>query len=404
MNNTNTEKIIKAIGEVVGSFNKENPVPLHEPFFENSNIVSYLGDCIDSGWVSSAGKWVDKFEHQLCKFTGANYAIAVTNGTVGLRLALYVIGVRKGDEVLIPPLSFVATANSISHLNAFPHFIDIDSKTLGMCPSSLEKRLDEIAVVKNGKVFNKETNRKISAIMPVHVFGLPCKLYEIKKIADQWKIPIVEDAAEALGSGFLDEGSSIHCGLGSEIGVISFNGNKIITAGGGGALITNNLRYAKLAKHLSTTAKVPHKWELSHDQVAWNDRMPNINAALVFAQLENIKSILERKKKLKQKYKKTFKNFKFMELLDEDDKTFTNDWLITIRLNANSQSEVSKQREQILEVANSNGLLLRPAWRLLNSLSFYNQMPSAKLPKSKEEINRIINLPSSPKLMDKGSI
>ncbi len=404
MINTNTEKIIKAIGEVVGSFNRENPVPLHEPFLENPNIVTYLEDCIDSGWVSSAGKWVDKFEHQLCKFTGANYAIAVTNGTVGLRLALYIVGVRKGDEVLIPPLSFVATANSISHLNAFPHFIDIDSQTLGMCPSSLAKRLEEIAVVKNGQVINKETQRKISAIMPVHVFGLPCKLYEIKKIADQWKIPVVEDAAEALGSGFLKEGSSIHCGLSSEIGVISFNGNKIITSGGGGALITNNLKHATLAKHLSTTAKVPHKWELSHDQVAWNDRMPNINAALVFAQLENIKSILERKKNLKQKYKKAFRNLGFMELLDEDDKTFTNDWLITIRLNSNSQSEVSKQREHLLEAANSSGLLLRPAWQLLNSLSFYNQMPSAKLTKSKEEINRIINLPSSPKLIDKGTI
>ncbi len=404
MINTNTEKIIKAIGEVVGSFNRENPVPLHEPFLENPNIVTYLEDCIDSGWVSSAGKWVDKFEHQLCKFTGANYAIAVTNGTVGLRLALYIVGVRKGDEVLIPPLSFVATANSISHLNAFPHFIDIDSQTLGMCPSSLAKRLDEIAVVKNGQVINKETQRKISAIMPVHVFGLPCKLYEIKKIADQWKIPVVEDAAEALGSGFLKEGSSIHCGLSSEIGVISFNGNKIITSGGGGALITNNLKHATLAKHLSTTAKVPHKWELSHDQVAWNDRMPNINAALVFAQLENIKSILERKKNLKQKYKKAFRNLGFMELLDEDDKTFTNDWLITIRLNSNSQSEVSKQREHLLEAANSSGLLLRPAWQLLNSLSFYSQMPSAKLTKSKEEINRIINLPSSPKLIDKGTI
>ena len=404
MINTNTEKIIKAIGEVVGSFNRENPVPLHEPFLENPNIVTYLEDCIDSGWVSSAGKWVDKFEHQLCKFTGANYAIAVTNGTVGLRLALYIVGVRKGDEVLIPPLSFVATANSISHLNAFPHFIDIDSQTLGMCPSSLAKRLDEIAVVKNGQVINKETQRKISAIMPVHVFGLPCKLYEIKKIADQWKIPVVEDAAEALGSGFLKEGSSIHCGLSSEIGVISFNGNKIITSGGGGALITNNLKHATLAKHLSTTAKVPHKWELSHDQVAWNDRMPNINAALVFAQLENIKSILERKKNLKQKYKKAFRNLGFMELLDEDDKTFTNDWLITIRLNSNSQSEVSKQREHLLEAANSSGLLLRPAWQLLNSLSFYKQMPSAKLTKSKEEINRIINLPSSPKLIDKGTI
>ena len=365
--------------------------------------MTYLEDCIDSGWVSSAGKWVDKFEHQLCKFTGANYAIAVTNGTVGLRLALYIIGVRKGDEVLIPPLSFVATANSISHLNAFPHFIDIDSQTLGMCPSSLAKRLDEIAVVKNGQVIKKETQRKISAIMPVHVFGLPCKLYEIKKIADQWKIPVVEDAAEALGSGFLKEGSSIHCGLSSEIGVISFNGNKIITSGGGGALITNNLKHATLAKHLSTTAKVPHKWELSHDQVAWNDRMPNINAALVFAQLENIKSILERKKNLKQKYKKAFRNLGFMELLDEDDKTFTNDWLITIRLNSNSQSEVSKQREHLLEAANSSGLLLRPAWQLLNSLSFYKQMPSAKLTKVKE-INRIINLPSSPKLIDKGTI
>ena len=245
----------------------------------------------------SGGEWVTKFEDSLIKFTGAKFAVAITNGTNALRMSLHVAGVLPGDEVLMPSLSFVATANAVAHLGAVPHFVDIESNSLGICPNALRNYLEEIAEKKGGEVFNKITGRRIGALIPVHIYGNPANMKVICPIAKLWNLPIVEDAAEALGSWIKVNKKFKHCGLFGELGAISFNGNKIITTGGGGAIITNNFQAAKLAKHLSTTSKINHKWEFDHDQIGWNDRMPNINAALGVSQIERIDQIISLKEK-----------------------------------------------------------------------------------------------------------
>ena len=299
-----SSKILDCIQKVVHQKDSSEKVDLHEPYFEDTNAWQYVKECIDTGWVSSTGEWVNKFENKVCLFTGASCAVAVNNGTVGLRLALYALGVRFGDEVLIPPFSFVATANAVSHLGAIPHFIDIEEESLGLSPFALDQRLKEVAFKKNGEVFNKETGRRIAALIPVHVFGNPANLKELSIIAKKWNIPIVEDAAEALGSWYHLPHKKIHCGLIGDIGVISFNGNKIITTGGGGVLITNDKKLADRLRHLSTTARISHPWEFDHDEIGWNDRLPNLNAALGYAQLEVLDNRLLKKKQLFELYKK----------------------------------------------------------------------------------------------------
>ena len=235
-----SSKILNSIERVIERKDNSRFVPLHEPFFENTNAWKYVKNCIDTGWVSSSGDWVTKFENQICAYTGSKNAVVVNNGTVALRLALHVIGVKFGDEVLVPPYSFVATVNAISHLGAVPHFVDIQETTFSMCPNALDQQLEKTAFRKNGQVFNRESGRRISAILPVHVFGIPADLNSLSRVAKNWGIPIVEDAAEALGSWINFEGRKMHCGLKGDLGVISFNGNKLITTGGGGVLITNN--------------------------------------------------------------------------------------------------------------------------------------------------------------------
>ena len=276
--NSLEETVLKAIQGVIGFSCKEKPISLHEPDFKGTKAWEYVRDCLDSGWVSTAGRWVNRFEQELCDVTGAEHAVVVSNGTVALRLALHLVGVGPGDEVLLPPLSFVATANAIAHLGAIPHFVDIEPNALGMCPAALDTRLDTIASTHEGFVINKESGRRIAAVLPVHVFGNPAEVNQIRAVCNAWKIPMVEDAAEALAS--WREGT--HCGLFGAVGTLSFNGNKLITTGGGGALLTNNSDLAKRARHLSTTAKIPHPWSFNHDAVGWNDRLPNLNAPLVW--------------------------------------------------------------------------------------------------------------------------
>ena len=288
--------------------------------------------------------WVNKFENKICSYTGSKYAVVVNNGTVGLRLALHVVGVKFGDEVLVPPYSFVATVNAISHLGAIPHFVDVEESTFAMCPKALDLLLEKIAFRKDGKIFNKETGRRIAAIMPVHIFGVPADLISLFKISKAWGIPMVEDTAEALGSWLNFEGRKIHCGLKGDLGVISFNGNKLITTGGGGVLITNNEKFANHARHLSTTAKVSHPWEFDHDEIGWNDRMPNLNAALGYSQLEVLEERLLRKKDLLEKYKTTFNHIKQVSFVSPRDGCISNNWLITIVLNLEDQSIVKKER------------------------------------------------------------
>ena len=391
-----SKEILSRIKNTLGK-NDVN-VHLHEPIFLNTNALNYVKNCLDTGWVSSSGKWVSRFENLISDFTGAKHVIAVSNGTVALRLALYLVGVRADDEVLIPPLSFVATANSISHLGANPHFIDIDKESLGMCPLALDKRLNEIAELKDNKLINKFTGKKIAAVVPVHVFGLPAKVQEIKKICLKWNIPLIEDAAEALGSSILTDKKKIHCGSFGEIGIISFNGNKVITSGGGGALLTNNSKIAKLAKHISTTAKLDHPWEFFHDQLGWNDRLPNINAALGVSQIEHLEIRLKLKRDLHNKFLNSFEDFSGAEILKESKNCESNYWLITLRLLGNNPKKI---REKILSDAHASKIFLRPSWKLLNELPMYRKSQCGDLFQSYNQSERLINLPSSPQLMAK---
>ena len=399
MHRSDSEKIILAIEKSIGLSNLKMPVTLHEPYLIDTNALNYTKDCIVSGWVSSAGKWVNKFENHLCETTGASYAIAVSNGTVGLRLALHLINITINDEVLIPPLSFVATANSISHLGAVPHFVDIDLETLGLCPKALEKRLQEIAIKKEGKLFNKETNRQIEAVMPVHVFGNPAKAEEINSICKQWNLQMIEDAAEALGSWIISNGKHIHCGLFGECGVISFNGNKVITTGGGGVLITNNKSLAKKAKHLSTTAKLKHQWEFDHDSIGWNDRLPNINAAIGVSQIEDLENRLFLKKKLYKLYKENFLDFNDVEIVDPPANSISNNWLVTLRFTDKDPMKAASKRLELLKLAHSKGILLRPSWKLISNLPMYLTSPKGDLKVAEDQTVRLTNLPSSPQLI-----
>lgn len=392
------ERLLDAI-KISINYVENNNVGLHEPNFVGSNALNYLQNCIETGWVSSAGSWITKFEEEICNFTGANYAIAVTNGTVGLRLALHCIGVKPNDEVILPPISFVATANAISHLGAKPHFVDIEKNNLGLCPKSLQERLERVGIKQSGVVFNKETGRRIKAILPVHVFGMPANISDIKKIADDWGLQIIEDAAEALGSRHFIDGSFIHCGLSGDLGVISFNGNKIITTGGGGMLITNNYKLAEKCRYLSTTAKTNHPWEFNHTETGWNDRMPNLNAALGVSQLETINDKLKMKNNLFQKYKQNISGIEGVELIKKDTKNLHNNWLINIRFKNKNKDEAFFLREKLLQKAHSQGIFLRPVWKLLNQLPMYKESPRSNLDIAEDQESRVLSLPSSPQLI-----
>ena len=392
------ETLLEAI-KISINYAENNNVSLHEPDFVGTNALKYLKNCIETGWVSSSGAWITKFEEEICNFTGAKYAIAVTNGTVGLRLALHCAGVKPNDEVIIPPLSFVATANAVSHLGAVPHFIDIEKNNLGLCPKKLQERLEKVGLKQSGFVLNKETGRKIKAILPVHVFGMPANIDDIKNVADHWGLKIIEDAAEALGSRHYIDGSLIHCGLSGDLGIISFNGNKIITSGGGGMLITNNYELAERCRFLSTTAKINHPWEFNHTETGWNDRMPNLNAALGVSQLENIQNKINMKKILFQKYKENISGIEGVELIKKDSKNLNNNWLINIRFKNKNKDEALLARENLLKKAHSQGIFLRPVWKLLNQLSMYKESPSGNLDIAKDQEPRILSLPSSPQLI-----
>ena len=401
MKDSQINEIISALKKICKDASISKPISLHEPFFSDSNALKYLKECIDTGWVSSSGQFVKRFEKNICDYTKANYSVAVSNGTVGLRLALKVLGVSFDDEVLTTSLSFVATSNSISHLGAYPHFVDIEEETLGMSPQALDQRLKEISIKKDGKLLNKQTGRKLAAILPVHVFGNPAKVRDLKIIANKWGIPLIEDAAEALGSWNIYKGKKSHCGLTGEIGVISFNGNKIITTGGGGVLITNNKKHADLARHLSTTAKLNHKWEFNHDMIGWNDRMPNLNASLGVSQIEKLEIYLKQKNFLFDTYVKTFSKIKEVEIIKPKNSNISNNWLITLKLLNKDLDLVKKQKNIILKESHKLGILLRPAWKSLNTLPMYNKCPKGNLSVTNENIFRLINLPSSPHLIKK---
>jgi len=388
-------EILQVLQQVLGTSSTSKPIVLHEPDFSGTQAWSYVKDCLDTGWVSTAGQWVSRFEQELCAVTGANHAVAVTNGTVALRLALHLLGVGAGDEVLLPPLSFVATANAAAHLGAVPHFVDIEPSSLGLCPQALTDRLERIAERTPAGLFNRETGRRIAALLPVHVFGHPADLPGLLAVAEAWGLPVAEDAAEALGSWR----GQIHCGLFGSIGTLSFNGNKLITTGGGGALITNNPELAKRAKHLSTTAKLPHPWAFEHNEVAWNDRLPNLNAALGVAQLEDLSRRLEAKRQLAERYSQAFSGVEGVKLISEPQCCRSNHWLVSLRFTAADPAEAQAQRHSLLEVAHAAGVLLRPVWQPLHQLPMYAEAPRGQLAVVEDQACRLLNLPSSPQLL-----
>ena len=359
---------------------------LHEPHF-CGNEWKYVKKTLDDNYVSSIGSFVDKFEDQIKKFTKSKYAISVVNGTEALHLGLVACGVKKNDEVFVPTITFAGTANAITYSGAVPHFVDSELETLGIDPIKLEKYLKEISIKKGKFYFNKKTNRRISAIIPVHVFGNICQIDKILKIAKKYNLIVIEDAAEALGSFFHNK----HAGTFGMVGCFSFNGNKILTTGGGGAIITNNKLLAKKIKHLSTTAKINDPWEYIHDAIGYNFRMPNLNAALGSAQLENLNKFLQSKRKLFNIYEKEFKLVEDIRIVKEKKFSKSNYWLNTIFIKNLS----IKKRNQILKFAHKNNFFLRPVWRPLHTLKHFKKMPKMHIDVATKIYKSCINLPSS---------
>ena len=358
-------------------------IPLHEPRFLG-NEKKYLNECIDSTFVSSVGKFVDEFEEKIASYTGAKYAVATSNGTSALHISLLLANVEQNDEVITQPLTFIATCNAISYCNASPVFIDVDKDTMGMSPVALEIFLKENAEVKNQQCVNKSTGKIIKACIPMHTFGHPCRIEEIQKICKEWHIVLVEDSAESLGSFYRGQ----HTGTFGELGVISFNGNKIITSGGGGCILTNNEDLAKKAKHITTTAKEPHKWEYTHDMVGYNYRMPNLNAALIVAQLEQLDGFLKSKRSLAKIYKKFFQNGDIHFVTDPENAK-SNYWLNSIVLKSKDQ------RDLFLDETNSKGIMTRPIWVLMNKLPMFEKAQCGDLTNSEWLEERVVNIPSS---------
>lgn len=380
--------ILAAVSSVIG--NSTNPVALHDPQF-NGNEWHYVKECLDTGWVSSVGKFVDRFEQKLRDLTGAKFAVATVNGTSALHVALLLAGVQPDDEVLVPTMTFVATANAITYCGAIPHFIDSSYSTLGADPSALEKHLETIGVLRDEQLLNAQTGRIIRAIVPMHTFGHPVEINGLQKVCDRFNLKIIEDAAESVGSSY----KGVHTGRFGLMGTFSFNGNKIITTGGGGAIVTDDPELGKRAKHLTTTARIPHRWAIEHDEVGYNYRMPNINAALGYAQIESLPRFLEAKRSLAQRYAKAFELVENAEFVLEPANTYSNYWLNAILLD----SKIAARKDRVLTDLNDAGILARPCWTLMHKLPMYEKCPRADLQVAEDIESRLINLPSSVNLV-----
>ncbi|MEA2050126.1 MAG: LegC family aminotransferase [Campylobacterota bacterium] len=369
---------------IQNTFNTKEFIPLHEPRFIG-NEKKYLNDCIDSTFVSSVGKYVDMFEEQFAKKVGANYAIATVNGTSALHISLLLADVKKDDEVITQPLTFIATCNAISYIQAKPVFVDVDIDTMGMSPESLKNFLEKNCEIIDNQCINKTTEKRIKACVPMHTFGHPCRIKQIKKICDKWNITLVEDAAESLGSYYKEQ----HTGTFGKVGAFSFNGNKIITSGGGGVIVTDDEALAKRAKHLTTTAKVPHPFEYIHDEIGYNYRMPNLNAALLVAQLEQLDKFINSKRELAKKYEEFFYSNKDITFVKEQENSRSNYWLQAIIVND------IKNRDQFLEFTNKNGVMTRPIWKLMNELEMFKDSQCSSLENAKYLEERVVNISSS---------
>ncbi len=358
-------------------------IPLHAPVFLG-NEKQYIEECIDSTFVSSVGKFVNQFELEIARYTGVNNAVACVNGTNALHIALMLSGVDGDDEVITTPLTFIATVNAISYCGAKPIFVDIERETLGLSPTSLSRFLKENAVLRPNGCFNRVTGKRIKACVPVHIFGHPCRIDEIVKICSEYKIEVIEDAAESLGSRY----KGIHTGTFARVGIVSFNGNKILTSGGGGMLLFNDEELAKKAKHLTQQAKVPHPWEYIHDEIGYNYRMPNLNAALGLAQLEKLDYFIELKRALAEKYKSYFTSLD-IEFVAEPDDSYSNYWLCCVLLNT------KEERNSFIDFTNNQGIMTRPAWRLMNELPMFRDCQVFEIVQAKRIADTLVNLPSS---------
>ena len=361
-------------------------IALHEPLFAG-NENKYVKECIDTAWVSSVGKYVDLFEEKLAEYCGVKRAVAVVNGTSALHVCLLLSGVKANDEVLVPALTFIATANAVSYCGAIPHFVDSAYNTLGIDPIALDRYLGEIAVLRDGECFSRHTGRRISAVVPMHTFGHPVDMDAMQSVCDKYHLALIEDAAESIGSFYKGR----HTGNFGRIAAMSFNGNKTITTGGGGAVLTNDEELGALAKHLTTQAKVPHRWEFAHDMIGYNYRMPNINAALGCAQLESLPDFVKKKRALAKKYVKSLADVADISFFQEPDFAKSNYWLNAILLDKNYAAE----RDNLLEALNNAGIMARPIWNLMYTMPMFKNCPRMDCPVAEDIGRRLINIPSS---------
>jgi perosamine synthetase len=376
--------VIDAVNSVVGHADK--PLPLHAPSF-HGHEWDYVKQCIDTGWVSSAGKFVDQFEADLASYTGAAHAVAVVNGTAALHTALVLAGVDQDDEVLLPSLTFVATANAVSYCHATCHFVEVEERTMGIDPAHLEEYLKTTTQMHNGQCINKNTGRRISTLIGMHAFGHPFDLDPTVELCQRYGITLIEDAAESIGSFYKGK----HTGTMGRMGILSYNGNKIISTGGGGAILTEDAQLAQEAKHITTTAKIMHRWEYVHDRVAYNYRMPNINAALGCAQLEQLPGLIDSKRILAKRYADAFEHVNGATIFTEPEFATSNYWLNVLMLD-NDQHDI---RDTLLEALLEAGFLVRPVWRPMHTLKMYRHCPKMPMKVTDSLAQRIINLPSS---------
>jgi perosamine synthetase len=379
------QDVIAALRRVLPAGGK--PIELHEPTFAG-NEWAYVKECLDTGWVSSVGKFVDRFERDLAEITGTKRAVAVANGTAALHACLILAGVERDEEVLIPTLTFIATANAVSYCGAVPHLVDSCELTLGVDPAKLADYLKDIAEIRGEACYNKRTGRRIRALVPMHTFGHPVDLDPIVELCERWKLVLVEDAAESLGT--LYKGR--HTGNFGRVSALSFNGNKIVTTGGGGAIVTNDEALGKRAKHLTTTARLPHKWNFVHDEVGYNYRMPNLNAALGCAQLEQFPGFLEKKRALVLQYAEAFRGVPGVRFYTEPSFARSVYWLNVLLLDR----ENAQHRDALLDATNKSGIGTRPVWTLMHDLPIYKDCPRMDLACAEDLGRRLLNIPSSP--------